>query len=224
MKHLFILYFILGCFACNNKEISLQQTPTGPVVSFAKDTLYVREKDPNNIHGNGIFHVQTLPAGRQLHLRFYDSSGQIRFSYRGQALANDQPVIVSGEWNEIFCTVNRAGLYAVTVSLKDQIGRVHTKQLMIQAAAAQRPKASLTWKVDERDPAARRYYFDAGGCLQPFGKIISYHYSISGQNILSSSDKLQYIFHQKGSYPISFYVKDDLGQHSDTLHSIIDVL
>lgn len=224
MKHLFILSLILGSFACNNKGISFQQTPTGPVVSFAKDTLYVREKDPNNINGNGIFHVQTLPANRQLHLRFYDSSGQIRFSYRGQRLANDQPVIVSGEWNEIFCTVDRSGLYAVDVSLKDQIGRVLTRKLMIHAASAQRPKALLTWKVDERDPEARRYYFDAGGCQQPFGKILSYHYSISGQNIISSSDRLQYIFHQKGSYPISFYVKDDLGQHSDTLHSIIDVL
>ncbi len=224
MKHLFILSLILGSFACNNKDISFQQTPTGPVVSFAKDTLYVREKDPNNINGNGIFHVQTLPANRQLHLRFYDSSGQIRFSYRGQRLANDQPVIVTGEWNEIFCTVDQSGLYAVDVSLKDQIGRVHTRKLMIHAASAQRPKALLTWKVDERDPEARRYYFDAGGCQQPFGKILSYHYSISGQNIISSSDRLQYIFHQKGSYPISFYVKDDLGQHSDTLHSIIDVL
>ena len=224
MKHLFILYILLGCFACNNKEISFQQTLTGPVVSFAKDTLYVREKDPNNINGNGIFHVQTLPANRQLHLRFYDSSGQIRFSYRGQRLANDQPVIVSGEWNEIFCTVDRSGLYAVDVSLKDQIGRVHTRKLMIHAASAQRPKALLTWKVDERDPEARRYYFDAGGCQQPFGKIVSYHYFISGQSIISNADKLKYIFHQKGSYPISFYEKDDLGQHSDTLHSIIDVL
>lgn len=224
MKHLFILSVVLGFIACNNKEISFQQTPTGPVLAFAKDTLYVREKDYNNINGNGIIYLQTLPAGHQLHLRLFDSSGQIKFSYRGQSLANDQPVIVSGEWNEIFCSVDRSGLYAVDVSLKDQIGRVHTRKLMIYAAAAQRPKASLTWKVDERDSAARRYYFDAGGCLQPYGKILSYHYLISGQNIISSSDRLQYIFHQKGSYPISFFVKDDLGQHSDTLHQIIDVL
>lgn len=224
MKLLFILSLILGSFACNNKDISFQQTSTGPFVSFAKDTLYVREKDPNNINGNGIFHVQTLPANHQLHLRFYDSSGQIRFSYRGQRLANDQPVIVTGEWNEIFCTVDQSGLYAVDVSLKDQLGRVQTKKLMVLAASAQRPKASLSWKVDERDPTASRYYFDAGGCQQPLGKIVSYHYYISGQNIISNVDKLQYIFHQKGSYPISFYVKDDLGQHSDTLHSIIDVL
>lgn len=224
MKYLFILSLVLGSYACNNKEISFQQTPTGPVVAFAKDTLYVREKDPNNINGNGIFHLQTLPAGHQLHLRFYDSSGQIRFSYRGQVLANDQPVIVTGEWNEIFCTVDKSGLYAVDVSLKDQMGRVHTKKLLIQAATAQRPKASLSWKVDERDPAARRFYFDASNCIQPYGKILSYHYQISGQSIISSSDKLQYIFHQKGSFPISFFVKDDLGQHSDTLQQTIDVL
>lgn len=224
MKNIFILSIVLGCFACNNKEVSFQQTPTGPVLGFSKDTLYVREKDPNNINGNGIFHLQTLPAGRQLHLRLFDSSGQVRFSYRGQVLANDQPVIVTGEWNEIFCTVHQSGLYAVNVSLKDQLGRVQTKKLMIQAAAAQRPKASLSWKVDERDPAARRYYFDASRCQQPYGKILFYYYQIAGQPILSTTDKLQYIFHQKGSYPISFYVVDDLGQHSDTLQQIIDVL
>ena len=44
------------------------------------------------------------------------------------------------------------------------------------------------------------------------------------KEIKSATDKLTYIFHQKGTYPISFFVIDDLGQHSDTLHQTIDVL
>lgn len=224
MKQLLILYLFFGCLACNNKELAFQQTSTGPLLGFAKDTFYVREKDPNNINGNGIVHIQTLPADRQLHLRMYDSSGQVQFRYRGQILSNDQPVIVSGMWNELFCMVKRSGTYAIEVSLKDQLGRTQTKTLMIQAAAAQRPKASLNWKADTRDAAGRRYYFDASGCYQPYGKIMTYHYQIAGQNIISSSEQFQYIFHHKGTYPISFFVKDDLGQHSDTLFQIIDIL
>ena len=224
IKHLLGWCLWMGCLACNNKELAFQQTSSGPVLGFSKDTFYVREKDPNNLHGNGVLQIQTLPEDRQLHLRLYDSSDQVQFRYRGQLLANDQAVIVSGAWNELFCLVNRSGLYAIDVSLKDQLGRGQNKTLMIQAAAAQRPKASLHWKVDARDAAGRRYYFDASGCLQPYGKIMSYHYQIAGQSIVSSSEQFQYIFHQKGSYPISFYVKDDLGQHSDTLQQIIDIL
>ncbi len=224
MKQLLSLCLWIGCLACSNKELAFQQTPTGPVLGFAKDTFYVREKDPSNINGNGILHIQTLPADRQLHLRLYDSSGQVQFRYRGQLLYNDQPVIVSGAWNELFCLVNQSGIYAIDVSLKDQLGRIQNKTLIIQAAAAQKPKASLSWKVDERDANGRRYYFDASGCYQPYGKIMSYHYLIAGQSIISNSEKFQYIFHQKGSYPISFFVKDDLGQHSDTLVQIIDIL
>lgn len=224
MKKIFSSLLLLMSMACSNKEVSFQQTETGPKVSFSKDTLYVREKDPFNVNGNGIFQLQALPAGHQLHLRLYDSSGQVQFSYRGQVLANDQPVIVAGEWNTLFCSVYRGGLYAIEVSLKDQIGRTTTKKLMIQAAVAQKPTASLSWKVDDRDPQNRRYYFDASASQQPFGKILSYHYSIAGQSFVSASDKLQYIFHQKGSYPVSFFVKDDLGQLSDTVHYHIDVL
>ncbi|HCL06761.1 MAG TPA: hypothetical protein DHW64_12740 [Chitinophagaceae bacterium] len=165
-----------------------------------------------------------MPAGHQLHLRLYDSSGLIQFSYRGQTLANDQPVIVTGEWNTLFCSVSRSGLYGVEVSLKDQLGRVQTKKLMIRVASAQRPKAHLSWRADERDPGGRRYYFNASGSVQPYGKILSYRYDIAGQIVTSAADQLQYIFHQKGSYPVHFFVVDDLGQHSDTVYHLIDVL
>lgn len=224
MKNIFSGLLLLLTVACSNKEVSLKQTQTGPKIIFSKDTMYVREKDPFNVNGNGIFQLQALPAAHQLHLKFYDSSGQIQFSYRGQALTNDRPVIVAGEWNTVFCSVNRSGLYAIEVSLKDQLGRSIIKKLMIHAAAAQRPSAKLSWRADDRDLGGKRFYFDASGSVQPYGKILSYHYDIAGQSITSSTDQLQYIFHQKGSYPLSFFVVDDLGKHSDTLNQTIDVL
>lgn len=224
MKQLFVLSLLAFCVACSSKETALKQTDTAPMIALAGDTIFVREKDPLNLNGNGVFTIQTLPANHQLHLQLYDSSGFVHFSYRGQSLRNNQPVIVAGEWNSLFCRVDTAGLYGIELSLRDQLGRVSRKQIIIKAAAAQRPVAALQWRVDNRDITNRRYYFDAGGCLQPYGKILSYHYSIGGQNIKSASDKLMYIFHQKGVYPISFFVVDDLGQHSDTIHQTIDVL
>lgn len=224
MKKLFVLTLLAFCVACSSKETALKQTDTAPRIGLATDTVFVREKDPLNLNGNGVFSIQALPAYHQLHLQLYDSSGVIHFSYRGQSLANNQPVVVAGEWNSLFCRVDKAGIYGIEVSLRDQLGRISRKQLIIKAAAAQRPVAALQWKVDSRDITNRRYYFDAGACVQPYGKILSYHYSIGGQNIKSVTDKLTYIFHQKGSYPISFFVVDDLGQHSDTLHQTIDVL
>lgn len=224
MKQIFVLSLLAFCVACSSKETALKQTDTAPKIGLVSDTIFVREKDALNLNGNGVFAIQALPAHHQLHLQLYDSSGDVHFSYRGQSLANNQPVIVAGEWNSLFCFVDTAGIYGIELSLKDQLGRISRKQLIIQAAAAQRPVAALQWKMDSRDITHRRYYFDAGACVQPYGKILSYHYTIGGQNIKSATDKLTYIFHQKGSYPISFFVVDDLGQHSDTLHQIIDVL
>jgi hypothetical protein len=224
MKYLFAIWLLAFCVACSSKETALKQTDTAPQIGLVGDTVFVREKDPLNLNGNGVFAIQALPANHQLHLQLYDSSGAVHFSYRGQSLSNNQPVVVAGEWNSLFCKVDTAGIYGIELSLRDQLGRISRKPLIIKAAAAQRPVAALQWKVDNRDITNRRYYFDAGGCAQPYGKILSYHYSIGGQNIKSATDKLTYIFHQKGVYPISFFVVDDLGQHSDTIHQNIDVL
>lgn len=224
MKTFFSLLLFLLAIACTSKETAFKQTDTGPKLSLTKDTLYLREKDPNNLNGNGVFLLQALPAGPQLHLRLYDSSGHIQFSYRGQLLANDQPVVVAGEWNSLFCVSDTSGVFGIEASLMDQLGRVYYKSFVVQAAAAQRPRAGLTWRPDLRDTDGRRYYFDASSCHQPYGKIMQYQFFIGGQRIISSSDQIQYIFHQKGVYPIQFFATDDLGQHSDTLQANIDVL
>lgn len=224
MKNIISIFLLALCTACSNKEVSMKQTDTAPTIGLAGDTLFVREKDPFNLNGNGVFTVQALPANHQLHLRLNDTSGLVHFSYRGQAIPNNQPVIVAGEWNSLFCKADASGVFGIELTLRDELGRISSKTLVIKAAAAQRPKAALMWKADERDSESRRYYFDAGGCTQPYGKIMSYHYFINGQSVVTTAEQFQYIFHSKGSYPLSFHVTDDLGQHSDTLHQTIVVL
>ncbi|MFW2475423.1 MAG: hypothetical protein ACN4EP_00825 [Sediminibacterium sp.] len=223
MKNIFSLLLLAFCISCSNKEQSFERTPTGPQISLA-DTVYIRERDSLNLNGNGVINIQAKPSDQQLHLQLSDSSGKVHFRYRGQALLNNQPVVVAGEWNSLFCLVDHPGMYGIEVSLRDQLGRVSYKKLVIKAAAAQKPVARLLWMADERDSINRRYFFDAHGSSQPYGKILSYHYQINGQSIQVASEKMQYLFYQKGKYPLSFFVVDDLGQYSDTLHEIIDVL
>nr|WP_294991602.1 hypothetical protein [uncultured Sediminibacterium sp.] len=223
MKNIYSLLLLFFCISCSSKEISFEQTPTGPQLGFA-DTVYIRERDSLNLNGNGVISIYAKPADQQMHLQLSDTSGKVHFSYRGEKLSNNQPVVVAGEWNSVFCLVDQAGIYGIEVSLRDQLGRVSLKKLVIKAAAAQKPIARLLWMADERDSINRRYFFDAHGSSQPYGKILSYHYEINGQSFQVSTDKMQYLFYQKGTYPIRFFVVDDLAQHSDTLHEIIDVL
>jgi hypothetical protein len=224
MKTFFSILLFLFVIACSSKETAFRETPSGPQLQFPKDTLYLREKDPNNLNGNGIFLLQALPAGPQLHIRLYDSSGHVQFNYRGQTLANDQPVVVAGEWNSLFCVTDTAGVFGIDVSLMDQLGRVQYKSFVVQSAAAQRPKAGLSWRPDFRDPDGRRYYFDASSSHQPYGKIMQYCMFIGTNRIISSADQFLYNFHQKGTYPILFYAIDDLGQFSDTIQTHIEIL
>lgn len=224
MKPILIILLSAILLACNNKDVAMKETDTTPQIVLAGDTIYVREKDPNNLNGNGIFHLQALPVGPQLHLRLNDTSGHIRFSYRGQYLPNNQPVIVAGEWNSLFCTVDTTGVFGVEVSLKDQLGRESLKTLIIQSASAKRPIAALRWEIDPKDDKGNTFFLDASDCQQPYGKIMTYHYLINGKPVVSSAERVRYIFHEKGSFPVSLYVIDDLGQHSDTVHQIIDVL
>lgn len=223
MKNIYSLLLVAFCMSCSSKEVSFEQTPTGPKIGLA-DTIYIRERDSLNLNGNGVISIQAKPSDQQLHLQLSDSSGKVHFRYRGQTLLNNQPVVVAGEWNSLFCLVDDPGIYGIEVSLRDQLGRVSYKKLIIKAAAAQKPVARLLWMADERDSINRRYFFDAHGSSQPYGKILSYHYQINGQSIQVATEKMQYLFYQKGKYPLSFFVVDDLGQYSDTLHEIIDVL
>ncbi|WP_438946731.1 hypothetical protein [Sediminibacterium sp.] len=223
MKNICSLLLFAFCISCSSKEMSFEQTPTGPELGFS-DTVYIRERDSLNLNGNGVINIYTKPAEQQLHLQLSDTSGKVHFSYRGEKLNNNQPVVVAGEWNSLFCKVDQAGIYGIEVSLRDQLGRQSFKKLVIKAAAAQRPVAKLLWMADERDSINRRYFFDAHGSSQPYGKIMSYHYEINGQSFQVNTEKMQYQFYQKGSYPVRFFVVDDLSQHSDTLHQVIDVL
>lgn len=218
---LILLFFILK--GCTQKEVALRDQTKGPELHLASDTVRMRERDYLNLNNQGIIWLQTLPASKQLHIELHDTSGRVQFYYRGQRLFAQQPFLVAGEWNTLFCSVDSPGIYAVDVDLIDQLGRTVSRQQILQVDHAVRPSAHLSWKRDLRDTTRSRYYFDASSSTQPYGKLVSYHYRINQQDIVSSTDRLLYIFHQAGQHPISFYVVDDLGQHSDTLHYSIQV-
>lgn len=216
-----LLFFILK--GCTQKEVAMRDQTKGPELNLAADTVRLRERDYLNLNNQGIIWLQTLPAKQQLHIELHDTSGRVQFYYRGQPLFAQQPFLVASEWNSLFCSVDTPGIYAIDIDLIDQLGRVATKKLVLQVAHAIRPTAHLNWMRDLRDTTRSRYYFDASGSVQPYGKLVSYHYRINQQDIVSSTDRLLYIFHQAGQHPIRFYVVDDLGQHSDTLHYSIQV-
>lgn len=216
-----ILFFILK--GCTQKEVALRDQTQGPTLNLAADTVRLRERDYLNLNNQGIIWLQTLPAKQQLHIELHDTSGRVQFYYRGQRLFAQQPFLVASEWNSLFCSVDTPGIYAIDIDLIDQLGRTVTKKLILQVDHAVRPTAKLNWMRDLRDSTRSRYYFDASGSSQPYGKLVSYHYRINQQDIVSSADRLLYIFHQAGQHSIRFYVVDDLGQHSDTLHYSIQV-
>lgn len=217
-----ILFFIIK--GCTQKEVAMRDQTKGPELHLASDTLRMRERDYLNLNNLGVIWLQTIPAKEQLHLELHDTSGRVQFYYRGQRIFAQQPFLVAAEWNSLFCTVDTPGVYAIEIDLIDKIGRSVTKKLILQVANAIRPTAHLTWMRDLRDTTQSRYYFNASGSEQPYGKLLSYHYRINQQDIVSSTDRLLYIFHQSGQQSIRFYVVDDLGQHSDTLHYSIQVL
>lgn len=218
---LILFFFILK--GCTQKEVALREQTKGPELNLISDTIRLRERDYLNLNNQGAIWMQTLPAKEQLHIELHDTSGRVQFYYRGQRLYAQQPFLVAGEWNSLFCSVDTPGIYAIDIDLIDKLGRSVSKKLVLQVNNAIKPTAHLSWMRDLRDSTRRRYYFDAGGSVQPYGKLVSYHYRINQQDIVSSTDRLLYIFHQSGIHPIRFYVVDDLGQHSDTLHYSIQV-
>ena len=218
---LILFFFILK--GCTQKEVALREQTKGHELNLISDTILLRERDYLNLNNQGVIWMQTLPAKEQLHIELHDTSGRVQFYYRGQRLYAQQPFLVAGEWNSLFCSVDTPGIYAIDIDLIDKLGRSVSKKLILQVNNAIKPSAHLSWMRDLRDSTRSRYYFDAGGSVQPYGKLVSYHYRINQQDIVSSTDRLLYVFHQSGHQAIRFYVVDDLGQHSDTLHYSIQV-
>lgn len=223
MKNFFLIYVLL-VFAtgCSDKYKSIADAAPVPTLTFLNDTLFIREKDPTNINatGKGMLYMSCTPAGHQFNLSFSDTSGKVHFSYRGQLLQDSKPFPVADDVNSLYCYADAPGIYAVDFYLTDQLGKTATRKLIVKCARGQKPVASLSFGQtgDETDHGNWMYYFDASGSTQPFGSIVSYHYLINGTTIVVNRPLLKYNFHDVGQQQIDFFVLDDLGLSSDTLH------
>lgn len=226
MKNLlFISVLLLFAVACNDKYDSLYEAAPTPALRFSSDTLFIREKDPTNINASnkGMIGLYCSPAGRQFNLSYSEASGKIHFSFQGQLLQDSKPFVVTDEVNTLYCYADEPGTYAVDFYLTDQLGKTITRKLVIRCMPGQKPVAALTYEISSRTTEGLLYYFNGDGSSQPFGSIVSYHYEIDGQAIQVNRPVLKYVFHTKGDHDVSFFVVDDLGQLSDTLHYTITI-
>ena len=224
-NHTYLILLILLFSACSNKHDVLWASGSGPQLHFSSDTLRVREQDYTNINNNrsGMITLSAIPATHQLNLVFNESSGKVHCSYRGQELIESMPFVVPTDDNELYCSVDSPGMYSVDFYLTDQLGRVVNKRLLITCIASARPIADLQYTLAAVAPDSWLYQFNAGGSRQPFGAIMSYQYVINGYSINGGGSLFQYYFHKPGDQQVSFYVIDDLGRSSDTLHYSINV-
>lgn len=215
-----LIYLLVLLAGCSDKYASLVQSATPPVLSFGSDTLCIREKDPTNVNGTGkgVLTIHCSPAGHQFNLSFSDTSGRLHFVYRGNALADSKPFVVTDDDNSLYCFADTAGLYAVDFTLTDQLGKTTTRPLIVRCSPGLKPVAALSWEQVELDKGNWQYYFNASGSSQPFGAILSYHYLIDGDPVVISRSLLKYVFHTAGQHALSFFVVDDLNLSSDTLY------
>lgn len=225
MKNLLFIVLLAMLAGCNDKYDSLVASAQPPVLYFANDTLHIREKDPTNINatGKGILVIGCTPAGRQFNLSFSDTTDKLHFVYRGNQLNDSQPFVVTDEDNSLFVYADAPGIYAVDFFLMDQLGKTTTRKLIVSCSPGTRPIAALTWEMSSRTGADWLYYFNAEGSRQPYGTIMTYHYLFSNDTVVVNRPVLKYFFHSAGSQPLSFFVVDDLGNSSDTVHYSIDI-
>jgi hypothetical protein len=223
MKRFIAFIFLLS--ACSDKHDMIIANTQNADLHFSKDTVFVREKDYNNINntGNGMFLVYASPATHQLNLQYSEPTGKVHFSYRGQLLTDSKPFVVAADSSGLFCNVDTPGVYRVDFYLTDQLGRIVNKQLIVQCASGAKPIADLQFEQVAVYGDNYLYYFSAAGSRQPYGAILSYNYFINSDTIRINRPLLKYYFHQSGAHNISFFVMDDLGQSSDTLNYSIQI-
>lgn len=227
MRNLIFIFtlFLAALAGCSDKYNSLAESAPPPGLTFERDTLYIREKDPTNINasGKGILNIYCMPAGHQFNLSFTDTSGKLHFVYRGDALRDSEPFVVTDDPNTLYVYADTAGAYAVDFYLTDQLGKTTSRKLMIYSGPAQVPIAMLDWRQVSSDSTNYEYFFDASLSTQVQGSIMRYHYDIDGSPIEVTQPYLRYFFHSVGLHTVAFYVTDDLGQTSSTITYTIDV-
>lgn len=214
----FAILVILG--ACSDKYESLYMSAPPPGLSFNKDSVRVREKDYTNINhsdnGRVVFYCSS--PNTDLNLQLSDTSGKVHILYRGEDVMNKGPLPVIDSV-VVFCTGDTAGLYSVDCLLTDKLGKVSEKQMIVKCFANQPAKASFFFiPLDNNQLQNWPYVFDASLSHKDNGVIVSYHYSINGQPIVTNTSTMNYIFHARGTHDIGLFVTDDLGLNSDTVH------
>lgn len=223
MKNYFILTLIVLLSSCSDKYKSIYESAPAPAISFNKDLLMIREKDYTNINltNNGMLTIYCSSASHQLNIQFADKNDRVHFMYRGDEILNGQP-IVAMDSVKLFCSCDSVGVYSVDFYLIDQLGKTTKKQLIINCLANKAGTASFFCvPLGSTELQSWPYLFDGSLSTEPDGVITAYHYSVNGQQIMSTKPVMNWVFHAKGTHDIGLYVTDDLGKNSDTLHKQI---
>ena len=218
-----LLIFVLVLASCSDKNKSFDSSVTAPTLSFSKDVVTIREKDYNNINSTnkGMLALYCSSPDHQLNIQFADKSNQLHFMYRGTEIQNGQPMIAMDSLL-LFCSADSVGVYSVDFYLTDQLGRGVKKQLIVNCLADQPAKPAFFYSLlDNTQSQTWKYRFDAS--ITPIADdiIVSYHYSIDGQSILTTTPVMDYSFHAVGNHDIGLFTTDDIGRNSDTVHQQI---
>lgn len=223
MKHYFILLLIISLAACSDKYKSIYESAPAPGLTFSKEVVTIREKDYTNINftNNGMLTIYCSSASHQLNIQFADKNDRVHFMYRGDEIQNSQP-IVAMDSVILFCSCDSVGVYSIDFYLTDQLGKTTKKQLIVNCLANQAGTASFFCvPLGSTELQSWPYEFDGSLSTEPDGVITTYHYSINGQQIMTTKPVMNWTFHAKGTHDIGLYVTDDLGKNSDTLHKQI---
>ncbi|MES2328210.1 MAG: PKD domain-containing protein [Bacteroidota bacterium] len=218
MKKIIVCVLLLA--GCSDKYESLYNSAPAPGLSFNKDTVAIREKDYTNVNrsDNGRLVFYCKSPNTDLNLQLTDTSGKVHVKYRGEDVMNKGPLPVIDSV-VVFCAGDTAGVYSIDCLLTDRLGKVSEKQLIIKCFSNQPATPSFFFiPIDNNQPQNWPYVFDASLSHKDNGNIVSYHYSINGQPIITNSPVMNYTFHARGTHDIGLFVTDDLGLNSDTIH------
>jgi hypothetical protein len=222
MKTYLFLIWIIVVAACSDKYTSLYHAAPVPALAFNKlhDSMYIREKDPNNITGwlNPYLWMRATPSMQQMNIQYSDTSGRVHFVYRGVLMEDSKPIIVAGDSTSMFCHCDTAGVYTVDFYLTDQLGKVSSRTLYVNCLANDRAKPDLFLDfIDSTGIDNWSFRLDATRTSKLYGRIMGYYFSVDGVSLFSPTAVGHWVFHSRGEHTASLYVIDDLGLHSDTV-------
>ncbi len=221
------LFFILSIalLSCSDKHDALYVTAKNPEFGFSRDTLSIREKDPDNINntGKGMLTLFSGNASQQLNIQYSDTSNHLQIRFNGDIIQAGQPILVSDS-TKLFVSCDIPGVYSVDFVLTDQLGKQTTKTLLVECLPNQQPTAEVYFSFFASNGLESWVYsFNGGLSRDDDGMILHYHYLIDGISVLTNSTLIEYTLHTPGDHAIALYVTDDLGVNSDTIHRVLTI-